>query len=558
MRAAAGASVRDRTAEFQQIVSRLAAAQGLPTTSGRDAPSTSAGGGSQSEFARRAARIGVGIHSTSQKLQKLAQLARRTGMFDDPAEEISELSTVVKQDIQVRWCRVQAGWHRPLQPCCQCCRLECCRQLGLLTHHAPAAAHGCLPTALQALNQAISDLQTFSGGGPNKQSADHSHTVVDNLRSRLKDATQVRAQAPAARRCLLPRLCSAVAHRPPHLHPPLLLLPLEQVFKDVLTSRTDNLKAHQERKSLFSAAPEGGVGAAARQPLFSQPGAGHRQREAASAASGVCSRGGGRSRSPAAHQPLLTACPPAGASFLPPNARNPLAVRGGLQGSAGDGSSESAPLLGGGGQQQQQALMAPATDQYLTSRAEALHQVGPGSCRDRCLPARLVTARCLRAGQRPAGVAWRALPADAGSPVFFSSDPAARACLPAPHTRWSPPSWSWAASSSSWRTWWRSRARWRCASTRTWRTRWATWTPASSSCSSTSTQSPPTGQQGGCWGRCWGWQQWGREHTLRSCFTGCAPACPAPHLLPRSFLIMKVLGVLLMFMVRAGRGLWAL
>lgn len=66
---------------------------------------------------------------------------------------------------------------------------------------------------------------------------------------------------------------------------------------------------------------------------------------------------------------------PAGASFLPPNARNPLApaVRGGLQGGS---SEESAPLLGGGGQQQQ-ALMVPAQDQYMASRAEALHQVGP-------------------------------------------------------------------------------------------------------------------------------------------------------------------------------------
>lgn len=53
---------------------------------------------------------------------------------------------------------------------------------------------------------------TWFGFGPthagkkdeNKQSADHSHTVVDNLRSRLKDATQE--------------------------------------FKDVLTLRTENLK----------------------------------------------------------------------------------------------------------------------------------------------------------------------------------------------------------------------------------------------------------------------------------------------------------------------------
>ncbi len=35
--AASGASVRDRTAEFQQIVARLQQQQGLPSTSGRDA-----------------------------------------------------------------------------------------------------------------------------------------------------------------------------------------------------------------------------------------------------------------------------------------------------------------------------------------------------------------------------------------------------------------------------------------------------------------------------------------------------------------------------------------
>lgn len=70
-------------------------------------------------------------------------------------------------------------------------------------------------------------------------------------------------------------------------------------------------------------------------------------------------------------QPLFS---PPGASFLPPNARNPLgqpAVRGGLQ-----GGGETAPLLGGGGGgQQQQALMVPQQDQYLSSRADALHQV---------------------------------------------------------------------------------------------------------------------------------------------------------------------------------------
>lgn len=51
-----------------------------------------AGKGQQSEFAKRAARIGLGIHSTSQKLNKLALLAKRTSMFDDPAAEINDLT----------------------------------------------------------------------------------------------------------------------------------------------------------------------------------------------------------------------------------------------------------------------------------------------------------------------------------------------------------------------------------------------------------------------------------------------------------------------------------
>lgn len=233
-----GNSIRDRTQEFKAIVERLQKEQGVllgssvPTGNGSVPSSSSLA--THSEFAKRASKIGMGIHSTSQKLQKLAQLAKKTSIFDDPAEEINEISTVIKQDIQ-------------------------------------------------ALNQGISDLQTFSGGGSNKQSSDHSHTVIDNLRTRLKDATKE--------------------------------------FKDVLTLRTDNLKVHQERKSLFSSAPE------AKSPLFGTP----------------------------------------GASFLPENAKRPFAaqIHGGLQ----LPESETVPLL------QSQQVMIPAQDQYLNSRADALHQV---------------------------------------------------------------------------------------------------------------------------------------------------------------------------------------
>eukprot|EP00195_Chlamydomonas_chlamydogama_P009820 CAMPEP_0202903424 /NCGR_PEP_ID=MMETSP1392-20130828/24331_1 /ASSEMBLY_ACC=CAM_ASM_000868 /TAXON_ID=225041 /ORGANISM="Chlamydomonas chlamydogama, Strain SAG 11-48b" /LENGTH=309 /DNA_ID=CAMNT_0049590593 /DNA_START=212 /DNA_END=1138 /DNA_ORIENTATION=- len=178
-------SLRDRTPEFLAIVERLQKQQGLaPSTSALGATGTipAVNGGSSaslsrdpkaqiqqhSEFARKAADIGHGIHRTSMKLQKLAQLAKRTSMFDDPTAEVEELTGIIKQDIQ-------------------------------------------------SLNHSIAELQRISARmrDENKQSADHSHTVVDNLRSRLKDATME--------------------------------------FKDVLTVRTESLKHHKERRQLFSA-----------------------------------------------------------------------------------------------------------------------------------------------------------------------------------------------------------------------------------------------------------------------------------------------------------------
>jgi syntaxin 5 len=83
-----------------------------------------------SEFAKKASAIGLAIHRTSLKLQKLAQLAKRSSMFDDPGAEIDELTGIIKQDIQ-------------------------------------------------DLNTAIAELQRISSRKEegNKQSADHSHTV---------------------------------------------------------------------------------------------------------------------------------------------------------------------------------------------------------------------------------------------------------------------------------------------------------------------------------------------------------------------------------------------
>jgi syntaxin 5 len=232
------ASLRDRTPEFLAIAERLQRQPGFaPSTSapggavvnGSVASASTSGTGSKagpsSEFSRRAAEIGHSIHRTSLKLQRLAQLAKRTSAFDDPAQEVDELTGIIKQDIQ-------------------------------------------------GLNNAIADLQRLSAKGKgddgrsNKQVTDHSHTVVDNLRSRLKDATAT--------------------------------------FRDVLTARTDSLKHHRERRQLFSSSadPEAGLPLLARQ----------RAAAAASSSSGLAAGASGSlplSMAPAPTPSFLSAASPA-------------------------------------------------------------------------------------------------------------------------------------------------------------------------------------------------------------------------------------------------------
>ncbi|KAL6776969.1 SYP3 [Auxenochlorella protothecoides x Auxenochlorella symbiontica] len=235
-------NARDRTSEFMAVVQRLQSSQG-PSSSNRQDLTASPTPASHSAFSRHAAAIGLGIHSTSQKLAQLAALARRTSMFDDPAQEIGELSSLVKADIQ-------------------------------------------------SLSAGIAELAAMSAGpsaGPSRQAADHSHTVVDSLRSRLKDATKE--------------------------------------FKDVLTLRTDSLRVHADRRSLFSAEAE---------PRFG---------------------------------------PPLGAqaSFLPTQSRHPLVQRrnAGLEnGHHPPGDAPAVPP-----QAQTQLLAVAPQDTYLDSRAGALRQV---------------------------------------------------------------------------------------------------------------------------------------------------------------------------------------
>lgn len=137
---------RDRTHEFFSIAERLK--KSIPPQIASSSSVTKLDGSrsalsSQSEFNSRASRIGLGIHQISQKLLKLAMLAKKTGTYDDPTLEIQELTAVIKQDIT-------------------------------------------------ALNSAVVDLQLLSNSqnGLTQDTTSHSTTVVDTLKNRLMSATK--------------------------------------------------------------------------------------------------------------------------------------------------------------------------------------------------------------------------------------------------------------------------------------------------------------------------------------------------------------------------------
>ncbi|XP_057504296.1 syntaxin-32-like isoform X1 [Actinidia eriantha] len=146
----ANSSFRDRTQEFLGVAERLkksfSSAQNGPSSRNSKPEDQRAVVAMQSEFNKRASKVGFGIHQTSQKLAKLAKLAKRTSVFDDPTMEIQELTAVIKQDIT-------------------------------------------------ALNSAVVDLQLLcnsrnESGDISSDTSSHSTTVVDDLKNRLMSATK--------------------------------------------------------------------------------------------------------------------------------------------------------------------------------------------------------------------------------------------------------------------------------------------------------------------------------------------------------------------------------
>ncbi|XP_009770611.1 syntaxin-31 [Nicotiana sylvestris] len=166
---------RDRTSEFESLSKTLKKIAGTtaPDQSQQNfsaSTSKSPATPDRSQFNKKASKIGLSIHQTSQKIDRLAKLAKRSSIFDDPSKEIQELTALIKNDITT-------------------------------------------------LNVGVSDLQTLqdmevADGTHSKDRVVHCTAVCDDLKTRLMAATKS--------------------------------------FQDALTTRTKNMKAHEDRKQIFS------------------------------------------------------------------------------------------------------------------------------------------------------------------------------------------------------------------------------------------------------------------------------------------------------------------
>lgn len=175
MASAGACTYRDRTSEFTSLSKTLKKIGGstAPDQSQQNfAPSASKSPETpdRSEFNKKASKIGLAIHQTFQKIDRVAKLAKRSSIFDDPSKEIQELINLIKNDIRT-------------------------------------------------LNVGVSDLQALqdmevADGTHSKDTVVHCTAICDDLKTRLMAATKS--------------------------------------FQDALTIRTKNMKAHEDRKQIFS------------------------------------------------------------------------------------------------------------------------------------------------------------------------------------------------------------------------------------------------------------------------------------------------------------------
>ncbi|EIW86908.1 t-SNARE [Coniophora puteana RWD-64-598 SS2] len=155
-------AIQDRTNEFRSCVESIRNRSAVPRNAEAKQRLLQSSGkpSSKSDFSRMASSIAKDISSTTIKLGKLAQLAKRKTLFDDRPVEISELTFIIKQDI--------AGINKQI-------------------------------AALQSYVKQRNGQGTKSGEG--KQVEEHNHNVVMMLQSKLantsmsfKDVLEVRTQ----------------------------------------------------------------------------------------------------------------------------------------------------------------------------------------------------------------------------------------------------------------------------------------------------------------------------------------------------------------------------
>nr|GAT48428.1 t-SNARE [Mycena chlorophos] len=91
--------IQDRTNEFRSCVDSISSRSALPRNEAKQRLLRNGKTAPKSEFSRMANNIGKDISSTTIKLTKLGQLAKRKTLFDDRPVEISELTFIIKQDI---------------------------------------------------------------------------------------------------------------------------------------------------------------------------------------------------------------------------------------------------------------------------------------------------------------------------------------------------------------------------------------------------------------------------------------------------------------------------
>jgi syntaxin 5 len=86
---------KDRTQEFNTVAESIRTKQSNSKSHNWKTPKHQ-----KSQFMLTASQIGKDIFETSEKLGKLAKLAKKNSIFDNPTVEIEELTYIIKQDIQ--------------------------------------------------------------------------------------------------------------------------------------------------------------------------------------------------------------------------------------------------------------------------------------------------------------------------------------------------------------------------------------------------------------------------------------------------------------------------